>query len=153
MDIPTGRSWTGVQNAYAGLVAEVKEKYDVTLSRVGNGFSGMMHGYLPFDKDGKQLAEFRTWRNVITEQAAAELTELFNFNIPQRWSIAHLYQAILNGEEHIKDIDFITTLSGYIHWQLTGQRVLGVGEASGVFPIEAIQSIIIARWFPNLMNY
>jgi sugar (pentulose or hexulose) kinase len=131
-------AWTGVQNAYAGLVAEVKEKYDVTLSRVmAMGFSGMMHGYLPFDKDGKQLAEFRTWRNVITEQAAAELTELFNFNIPQRWSIAHLYQAILNGEEHIKDIDFITTLSGYIHWQLTGQRVLGVGEASGVFPIDS----------------
>ncbi len=131
-------AWTGLQSAYSNLAAVVMEKYGLPLIRVkAMGFSGMMHGYLPFDKDGNQLAEFRTWRNTITEQAAAELTELFSFNIPQRWSIAHLYQAILNGEKHVKDIDFITTLSGYIHWQLTGQKVLGVGEASGVFPIDS----------------
>src|SRR5690554_6731057 len=115
-------AWKGLQDAYANLAAEVKENYGLPLTKVkAMGFSGMMHGYLPFDKDGNQLAEFRTWRNTITEEAAAELTKLFNFNIPQRWSIAHLYQAILNGEEHVKDIDFITTLSGYIHWKLTGQ--------------------------------
>ena len=131
-------AWKGLQDAYANLAAEVKENYGLPLTKVkAMGFSGMMHGYLPFDKDGNQLAEFRTWRNTITEEAAAELTKLFNFNIPQRWSIAHLYQAILNGEEHVKDIDFITTLSGYIHWKLTGQKVLGVGEASGVFPIDS----------------
>jgi sugar (pentulose or hexulose) kinase len=97
----------------------------------------MMHGYLPFDKDGRQLAEFRTWRNTITGEAAEKLTALFSFNIPQRWSIAHLYQAILNGEEHVKDIAFLTTLAGYIHWQLTGEKVMGVGEASGMFPIDS----------------
>ena len=96
-----------------------------------------MHGYMAFDKDNKLLVPFRTWRNTITGQAAAELTKLFNYNIPQRWSIAHLYQAILNGEEHVKDIAFFTTLAGYIHWQLTGKKVMGVGEASGMFPIDS----------------
>src|SRR5690625_472253 len=97
----------------------------------------MMHGYLPFDSSGNQLADFRTWRNTTTEKAAEELTSLFQFNIPQRWSIAHLYQTILNEEEHVKDIDFLTTLSGYVHWKLTGKQVLGVGEASGMFPIDS----------------
>ena len=97
----------------------------------------MMHGYLPFDKDGKQLAEFRTWRNTITGEAAEKLTALFGFNIPQRWSIAHLYQAMLNGEEHVKDIAYLTTLAGYIHWKLTGEKVMGIGEASGMFPIDS----------------
>ncbi len=128
--------WAGVQDAYARLAADVKEKYGVALTNLaGIGVSAMMHGYLPFSKDGKQLAEFRTWRNTMTEQAAAQLTELFGFNIPQRWSIAHLDQAILNGEAHVADIDHLTTLAGYIHWQLTGQKVMGVGEASGMFPI------------------
>jgi sugar (pentulose or hexulose) kinase len=130
--------WTGLQSAYAKLAADVMEKYETPLTRVkAMGFSGMMHGYLPFDKDGNQLVEFRTYRNTITEQAAAQLTERFGFNIPQRWSIAHIYQAILNGEEHVNDIAFLTTLAGYVHWQLTGQKVLGVGEASGVFPIDS----------------
>ena len=100
------------------------------------GISGMMHGYLVFDKDGKQLAPFRTWRNTITGPAAQELMELFRFNIPQRWSIAHLYQAILNKEDHVKDVALLTTLSGYIHSLLTGVNAVGVGEASGMFPYD-----------------
>lgn len=99
------------------------------------GISGMMHGYLVFDKAGELLVPFRTWRNTITGQAAAELTEQFRFNIPQRWSIAHLYQAILNREKHVKDVALLTTLSGYIHLRLTGRNVVGVGEASGMFPM------------------
>ena len=110
----------------------------MALTRVGAiGISGMMHGYLPFDAEGRPLTEFRTWRNTMTGPAAAELTELFGFNIPQRWSIAHLYQAMLNGEEHLPRLNHITTVAGYIHEKLTGQRVLGVGEASGVFPIDS----------------
>lgn len=130
--------WAGLQDAYAKMAKDVSEKYSVTLTRVGSlGFSAMMHGYIVFDKDGNQLVPFRTWRNAITEEAADRLTKLFNFNIPQRWTIAHLYQAILNGEEHVKNIDFVTTLAGYVHWKLTGKKVLGVGEASGVFPIDS----------------
>ena len=129
---------TGLQTCFANLKADVKAKFNTELTTVGAiGVSAMMHGYLPFDKDGKQLAEFRTWRNTITGEAAEELTALFGFNIPQRWSIAHLYQAILNGEEHVKDIACLTTLAGYIHWQLTGERVMGIGEASGMFPIDS----------------
>ena len=129
---------TGIQTCFANLKADVKARYGVELDCVGAiGVSAMMHGYLPFDKDGKQLAEFRTWRNTITGEAAAKLTELFGFNIPQRWSIAHLYQAMLNGEEHVKDIAYLTTLAGYIHWRLTGEKVMGVGEASGMFPIDS----------------
>ena len=129
---------TGLQACFANLKADVKAKFGAELTTVGAiGVSAMMHGYLPFDKDGKQLAEFRTWRNTITGEAAEELTALFGFNIPQRWSIAHLYQSILNGEEHVKDIAFLTTLAGYIHWQLTGEKVMGVGEASGMFPIDS----------------
>ena len=129
---------TGIQACFAGLKADVKAKFDTELATVGAiGVSAMMHGYLPFDKEGRQLAEFRTWRNTTTGEAAAELTGLFGFNIPQRWSIAHLYQAILNGEEHVKDIAFLTTLAGYIHWRLTGEKVMGIGEASGMFPIDS----------------
>ncbi len=130
--------WAGIQDAYAGMVKDVEGKYGVQLTKLaGFGVSAMMHGYLPFDKDGKQLAEFRTWRNTMTAEAAAELTDLLGFNIPQRWSIAHLYQAMLNGEAHVKDIDHLTTLAGYVHWQLSGKKVLGVGEASGMFPIDS----------------
>lgn len=129
--------WTGLQAAYRQLSNEVKEEYGIPLSKVGTmGFSAMMHGYLPFDSNGNQLAPFRTWRNTTTEKAAEELTSLFQFNIPQRWSVAHLYQAILNREEHVEEIDFLTTLAGYVHWKLTGEKVLGVGEAAGMFPID-----------------
>lgn len=127
---------SGVQSCYADLKRDVREKYGVTLEAVGAlGISAMMHGYMAFGRDGGLLVPFRTWRNTSTERAAAELTELFGFNIPQRWSIAHLYQAILNGEEHIPKIAHITTLAGYIHFLLTGNRVVGVGEASGMFPV------------------
>ena len=115
----------GIRTCFANLKADVKEKFGATLDTVGAiGVSAMMHGYLPFDKEGKQLAEFRTWRNTITGEAAEKLTDLFGFNIPQRWSIAHLYQAILNKEDHIGDIAFLTTLAGYIHWRLTGMKVI-----------------------------
>lgn len=125
---------TGLQACYADLVKNV----GLPLETVGAiGVSAMMHGYLPFDKDMHQLAEFRTWRNTVTGEAAEKLTELFGFNIPQRWSIAHLYQVILNGEEHVKDIAHLTTLAGYIHYKLTGLHVMGVGEASGMFPIDS----------------
>ena len=127
----------GLQDCYKNLVEDVKTQYGVGIKTLGAiGFSAMMHGYMAFDKDGKLLVPFRTWRNTITEQASEELTKLFDFHIPQRWSIAHLYQAILNKEEHVKDVTFFTTLAGYIHWQLTGVKVLGVGEASGMFPID-----------------
>ena len=129
---------TGIQACFAALIADVKDKFNVELTTVGAiGVSAMMHGYLPFDKDGKQLAEFRTWRNTITGEAAEKLTDLFGFNIPQRWSIAHLYQAILNGEEHVKDIASLTTLAGYVHFVLTGENVMGIGEASGMFPVDS----------------
>jgi len=130
--------WTGLQENYRKLSNEVLEKYNTPLKTVGAiGFSAMMHGYMAFDKDGNLLVPFRTWRNTITGQASKELTDLFQFNIPQRWSIAHLYQAILDKETHIKDISHLTTLAGYVHWKLTGQKVLGVGEASGMFPIDS----------------
>lgn len=130
--------WTGLQDCYQKMTADVWEKYGVKVIKLGAiGFSGMMHGYMPFDAKGELLVPFRTWRNTITEASAAELTKEFQFNIPQRWSIAHLYQAILNDEPHVKDIAFFTTLAGYIHWKLTGEKVMGVGEASGMFPIDA----------------
>lgn len=129
--------WNGLRDCYASLKADVKEKYGVTLKKLGAiGFSAMMHGYMVFDKEGELLVPFRTWRNSITEEAADELTSLFNYNIPQRWSIAHLYQAMLKNEEHLPRIDYMTTLEGFIHWKLTGERVIGVGEASGMFPID-----------------
>lgn len=126
---------TGLQTCFANLKADVKAKFGVELTTVGAiGVSAMMHGYLPFDKDGRQLAPFRTWRNTITGPAAEALTALFGFNIPQRWSIAHLYQAILNGEDHVKDIAYLTTLAGYIHWQLTGEKVMGGGDTCPTCP-------------------
>ena len=129
---------TGLRACVKALKEDLKEEFGLELTTVGAiGVSAMMHGYLPFDKDGKQLAEFRTWRNTITGEAAEKLTALFGFNIPQRWSIAHLYQAMLNGEEHVKEIAYLTTLAGYIHWMLTGEKVMGVGEASGMFPIDS----------------
>lgn len=129
--------WQGLQDSYSKMAAEVSEKYGVVLKKTkAIGFSAMMHGYLAFDKAGALLVPFRTWRNSITGEAAAELTEVFQYNIPQRWSIAHLYQAMKKGEEHVKTVDFFTTLSGYVHWQLTGRKVLGVGDASGMFPID-----------------
>lgn len=132
--------WSGIQDAYQGLAKEFEGKYNEKLTQVGSiGFSAMMHGYLPFDKDGNQLVPFRTWRNTTTEESSEKLSDLFQFNIPQRWSISHLYQAILNEEKHVKDIDFLTTLAGYVHWKLTGEEVLGVGEAAGMFPIDSEQ--------------
>lgn len=128
----------GLQDAYADLNREVKEKYKTVITELSSiGISAMMHGYLPFDKEGKQLCEFRTWRNTTTGKAAEELTQLFNFNIPQRWSIAHLYQAVLNGEKHVEDIKYITTLAGYVHYLLSGENAVGIGEASGMFPIDS----------------
>lgn len=126
-----------MQSCYKSLTENVKERYGIVPEKYGAmGVSGMMHGYMAFDSEDNLLVPFRTWRNTITEQAAAELSELFEFNIPQRWSIAHLYQAILNHEEHISGIAHINTLGGYIHYLLTGERSVGVGEASGMFPIE-----------------
>ena len=129
--------WGGIQDCYQELVKDVQEKYEVELTSVGAmGISAMMHGYMPFNKAGEILVPFRTWRNNITEEASNALTELFNYNIPQRWSIAHLYQAILNKEEHVKDIDYIATLEAYVHWKLTGEKVLGIGDAAGMFPVD-----------------
>lgn len=129
--------WLGVQAAYADLASSVEREYGITLATVGAlGFSGMMHGYLAFDKAGELLVPFRTWQNTFTEQASRELTELFQHSIPQRWSIAHLYQAILAGEEHVGSVDYLTTLSGYVHWRLTGERSLGIGDAVGMFPMD-----------------
>ena len=129
--------WSGVQAAYAELAAAVREDHGVELTTVGAmGFSAMMHGYLAFDAAGELMVPFRTWQNTSTGQAAGELTQLFQHNIPQRWSIAHLYQAILNGEEHVGQVAHFTTLAGYVHWKLTGETVLGVGDASGMFPID-----------------
>ena len=130
--------WAGLRAAYAALKADVESRYGVKLTRMAAmGFSGMMHGYIALDRSGELLVPFRTWRNTITGEASEKLTARFGFNIPQRWSIAHLYQAILNGEEHVADIDYLTTLAGYVHYKLTGRRVLGVGEASGMFPIDS----------------
>ena len=129
--------WTGIQDCYKNMAEDVEHTYGVPLTNIGSiGFSAMMHGYMVFDKAGELLVPFRTWRNTITGQASEELTELFQYNIPQRWSIAHLYQAILNGEEHVKDIDYLITLEGYVHWKLTGKRVLGIGDAAGMFPVD-----------------
>lgn len=130
--------WSGLQESYRNLNRDVSEKFNTQIKTIGAlGFSAMMHGYMVFDKNGNQLVPFRTWRNTITGQASEQLTELFQFNIPQRWSIAHLYQAILNKESHVGNISHVTTLAGYIHWKLTGEKILGVGEASGMFPIDS----------------
>ncbi|HWQ04804.1 MAG TPA: FGGY-family carbohydrate kinase [Longilinea sp.] len=130
--------WAGLQDSYRKLCKEVLEKYDTPLQTMSAiGFSAMMHGYLAFDQSENLLVPFRTWRNTMTEQATQELAEIFQFNIPQRWSIAHLYQAILNQEPHVKEIRYLTTLAGYVHWRLTGKKVLGIGDASGMFPIDS----------------
>ncbi len=129
--------WNGLQDCYADLRKNVLKDYGVEIeSLAAIGISAMMHGYMAFNKEQEILVPFRTWRNTNTGEAAAKLSELFHYNIPLRWSISHLYQAILNGEKHVKDIDFQTTLAGYIHWQLTGEKVLGVGDASGMIPVD-----------------
>jgi sugar (pentulose or hexulose) kinase len=129
--------WAGLQDSFRNLTLDVKNRYDIELISVGAiGISAMMHGYLVFDKNGEQLVPFRTWRNTTTEKAAALLTDKFQFNIPLRWSAAHLYQAILNDESHVENIDYMTTLAGFIHWKLTGKKVLGIGDASGMFPVD-----------------
>lgn len=135
--------WYGLQDSYLKLKEEVQEKFDTELTTIGAiGFSAMMHGYMAFDQADELLVPFRTWRNSITAEAEIELTKLFNYTIPQRWSIAHLYQAILNKEPHVKNLAFFTTLAGYVQWQLTGEKVLGIGDASGMFPID-----------PKIKNY
>ncbi|MDE7475631.1 MAG: ATPase, partial [Duncaniella sp.] len=129
--------WYGLQDCYANLRSNVRKEYDIEIENLAAiGISAMMHGYMPFGSNEEILVPFRTWRNTNTAKAAAELSELFVYNIPLRWSISHLYQAILNGEPHVKDITYLTTLAGYIHWQLTGEKVLGIGDASGMIPID-----------------
>lgn len=129
--------WQGIQGSYRNLSENIKKQYDITITSIGAiGISAMMHGYMAFDKDGELLVPFRTWRNTITGPASDKLTELFNYNIPQRWSIAHLYQAILNKEEHVSKIDYLATLDAYVHWKLTGEKVTGIGDASGMFPVD-----------------
>ena len=129
--------FAGLKGCYSSLKKDVKDRYGITLKNLkAIGISGMMHGYLAFNEEGKLLAPFRTWRNTCAGEAANKLTEVFQFNIPDRWSIAHLYQVILDGEEHVKDVRYFTTLAGYIHTLLTGEKVLGIGEASGMFPME-----------------
>ena len=129
--------WKGLQTAYAEMSNDVAAAYGEKLTRIGHiGFSAMMHGYLAFDKDGELLVPFRTWQNTNTHEAHEKLSELFQYNIPERWSIAHLYQCVLNNEEHVSKVAFFTTLAGYVHWKLTGRKVLGVGDASGMFPID-----------------
>ncbi len=131
--------WAGLQAAVADLMADVERRHGVTLTRIGAlGISAMMHGYLAFDANGRLLAPFRTWRNTNTGRAAAELTGALNFNFPLRWSASHVYQAILDEEPHVSDLDFMTTLAGFVHWRLTGQKVIGVGDASGMFPIDPV---------------
>ncbi len=130
--------WGGLQDCYAELRKDVVSRYGVEIENLAAiGISAMMHGYMAFNDKGDLLVPFRTWRNTNTEKAATELSALFNFNIPLRWSISHLYEAILDREEHVKDISFFTTLAGYIHWQLTGNKVLGIGDASGMIPIDS----------------
>lgn len=129
--------WKGIQDSYAECVQNIKDVYGVEVKHIaGIGISAMMHGYLAFDEKDELLVPFRTWRNTITKEAAAALTELFHYNIPQRWSIAHLYQAVLNKEEHVPEVCSIMTLAEYVHWKLTGKKVIGVGDASGMFPID-----------------
>lgn len=133
--------WSGLQDAYSELNKNCEIKFGAKITKLASvGFSAMMHGYLPFDKEGKLLTPFRTWRNTITAEASEKLTKAFHFNIPQRWSIAHLYQAVLNQEDHINNIDYLTTLEGYVHWRLSGEKVIGIGEASGMFPIDSSQN-------------
>lgn len=131
--------WSGLQDCYSDLLANVKDLYDAKIEKLAAiGVSAMMHGYMAFNEKEEILVPFRTWRNTNTGRAAGALSELFVYNIPLRWSISHLYQAILDGEEHVKDISYLTTLAGYIHWQITGKKVLGIGDASGMLPIDPV---------------
>lgn len=135
---PLDQVWTGLQTAYSQLAANVNSTYHESLTKIGAiGISAMMHGYLAFDKNDQLLVPFRTWRNNITGEAVEKLTKLFNFNIPQRWTIAHIYQAILNQEKHVSQLNFVTTLASYVTWQLSGHKVTGIGDASGIFPIDS----------------
>lgn len=141
--------WSCLQASYRDLCKNVKDQYEVELKAIGAiGISAMMHGYLVFNKNDELLTPFRTWRNTMTSQACSELTELFQYQIPQRWSIAHLYQSILNQDEHVKDIAYMTTLAGYVHWKLTGEKVLAIGDASGMFPID----LATKDFHPELLN-
>lgn len=143
--------WSGLQDCYADLRNNVKGQYGIEIETLAAiGISAMMHGYMAFNGKAQLLAPFRTWRNTNTGDAAARLSELFEYNIPLRWSISHLYQAILNGEEHVKDISYLTTLAGYVHWQLTGKKVLGIGDASGMLPIDASTKTILPQWLTSL---
>ena len=127
----------GLQTSFANLKKDVSEKYGVKLTKIkALGISAMMHGYLAFDKNDTLLVPFRTWRNTITGEASSKLTDEFNYPVPERWSISHLYQAILNGEKHVANVAFFTTLAGYVHYKLSGKKVLGIGDASGMFPID-----------------
>ena len=127
----------GIRDAYAKMAADVKAQYGIELSKLAAlGISGMMHGYMPFDANGKLLAAFRTWRNTTTAKAAGELSELFEFNVPQRWSVSHFAQALIDKEAHVGDVKHLTTLAGYVHCKLCGVNALGIGEASGMFPID-----------------
>jgi sugar (pentulose or hexulose) kinase len=145
--------WKGLQASYRELADNIKQEYEIELKKIASiGISAMMHGYLSFDRDNKLLVPFRTWRNNFTGEASEKLTELFNYPIPQRWSIAHLYQAILNEEEHVSEVDYITTLAGYVHWQLSGRKVLGIGDASGMFPIDITTTSFNKRMFEQFNN-
>lgn len=130
--------WSGLHDCYASLVTDVKQRYGQEITTLGAiGFSAMMHGYMAFDEQGELLVPFRTWRNSNTHEASEKLTEYLQFNIPERWSIAHLYHCILNKEEHLSKLKFFTTLAGFIHWKLSGKKVLGIGDAAGMFPIDS----------------
>jgi len=133
-------AWKGIGECIRGLISDYNKKNKKPLEVTGIGISAMMHGYLVFDKNGSQLSEFRTWRNTITQESSKQLTSAFGFNIPQRWSIAHLHHAVITGEAHVDEIDQLTTLAGYIHYKLTGKKVVGIGEASGIFPIDSTKN-------------
>ncbi len=138
--------WAGIAGSFADLKNQITQQYGVALKKLAAmGVSGMMHGYLVFDRDGKLLVPFRTWRNNITGQAARELTEVLDYPIPQRWSVAHFHQALLNGEAHVQEAAFLTTVAGYVHWKLTGRKVLGIGDASGMFPVDTQTGSFDAR--------
>lgn len=150
---PISEVWSGIQAAYLDLTNQVQDEYGVPITKLGAlGISGMMHGYLPLDDSGEPLVELRTWQDTTTGTAARELSELFGVNIPLRWSIAHLHQAILAGEEHVGQIAQLTTLAGYVHWRLSGQRVLGIGDASGMFPTSAERKDYVAELLESYEN-
>lgn len=145
--------WYGLQDCYADLRTNVKSLYDTEIETLAAiGVSAMMHGYMAFNEKEEILVPFRTWRNTNTGQAAAALSELFVYNIPLRWSISHLYQAILDNEEHVPSINYLTTLAGFVHWQITGQKVLGIGDASGMLPIDPITKNYSSEWWISSTN-